>query len=61
MSITDMEFIRTPMFQCLADLTGNTDIDRDNRKLIIHHRNEDIDDNLVISFINSKSILDLSL
>lgn len=56
-----MEFIRTPVFQRLADLTGNTDIDRDNRKLIIHHHNEDIDDNLVISFINSKSILDLSL
>lgn len=44
--ITDMEFIRLPMFKCPADSTGNTDIDRDNMKFIIHHSNEDIDDNL---------------
>lgn len=45
-----MEFIRIPVFKCLADLTGNTGIDGDNIKLIIHHYNEDIDDNLVTKF-----------
>lgn len=49
------------MFKCLADLTENTDIDGDNIKLIIRHYNEDLDDNLVVSFINSQSILDLLL
>lgn len=50
MGITDIEFIRIPMFKCLADLTGSTDIDRDNIKVIICHCNEDIDDNLVSKF-----------
>lgn len=50
MGITDMEFIRLLMFKCLADLTGNTDIDGDNIKLIMRHYNEDIDDNLVSKF-----------
>lgn len=61
MGITDIEFIRILMFKCLADLTGNSDIDGDNIKLIIRHYNEDLDDNLVVSFINSQSILDLLL
>ena len=61
MGITDIEFIRILMFKCLADLTGNTDIDGDNIKLIICHYNEDLDDNLVVSFINSQSSLDLLL
>lgn len=61
MGITDIEFIRILMFKCLADLTENTDIDGDNIKLIIRHYNEDLDDNLVVSFINSQSILDLLL
>lgn len=50
MGITDTEFIRIPMFKCLADLTGNTDVDRYNIKLIMCHHNEDIDDNLVSKF-----------
>jgi hypothetical protein len=50
MGITAIEFIRIPMFKCLADLTGNTDTDRDNIKLIMCHYNEDIDDNLVSKF-----------
>lgn len=50
MGITDIELIRIPMFKCLADLTGNTDADGDNIKLITHHFNEDIDDNLVREF-----------
>lgn len=50
MGITDAEFVRIPVFKCLADLTGNTDTDRDTIKFIIFHKDGDINDNLVRKF-----------
>lgn len=50
MGITDTEFVRIPVFKRLADLTGDTDADRDTIKFIICHKDGDINDNLVRKF-----------
>lgn len=50
MGITDTEFVRIPVFKRLADLTGDTDADRDTIKFTICHKDGDINDNLVRKF-----------